>query len=973
MSVMNVKRLIFVATVLAMGLFLTVPLCATSLIFNGGLERGAPSAPRPGASTIQSLRNKGWTCPDPIDWPAWWGARGSGVTLETFPTGGKKGAYCRMSGRGGSIVCPAYPLKEWLKWVKEEEKEKYGQQHLFSIWVRGRGVLKVGFEAFGETKDGKPASVIAPEPFTFKVDSGVWVRYSHVVRSNPDVKRLNPVVGPLEGEVDFDELTLWPAEPARALLVEEQERLYGTGALVEDMEMVAADRTFFEKASEFKSAAQAFRSKKNSIDEKLFKSLQDIIDGVSPYALTKGITVVQTIHYNDMIALTRALKRLAGEEPGAPVVIRPRKVPEIKITHRPGEREARPGKITITDVRSDKVRYNENETATTTVTVLSKWSNGTHPPEGEGQLIARMVLDLDTVREVARTDFHITIPSRHARVEEKKWQFTYNVGPETYGRALEVEFVDNEGNTIDKWQEYYAVAAEYFRVQLHSYQSLPKKHYKVDFWTTYFNQAHYFGSAPTDFGVKVTDVEAYISAQPNYRMNWPSRKPAMEKMKNAGIAVTFYQTGAFGGQMGFEEARKHPEYVLYDETGQFGIDPVYGGFPNPMELASPIEVGPKRKNLKVKPYLDLDYKNWQHIPVNLAMEEAILYEVDCIKQYAKAHGFDGVYWDGTLGIWDGYNYDGTRNVPSRKYEDYVRLNARNHRIYTELLKKDNPNFGTWFNWGMPGAYEWGTKAMGLKLWLGTGIGDDPLNDSIRAATNAKNVMLLNEQARLTTGKISYPEKTLAMLLQNRDKHVQEMGANTLMGYMSFPMDYDEPGLTRWGWVTMNHFMAQIIAAQSRLAGGFAPSMRPSFQFQTRYSRFIWARDIKAVPVEEVEKIIELKTPEEIWWKRLVYKRKTDEGYDLIVHLVRIPPFKQWDINWVDEPVELGGIRIAADIGGGKLADVQACRPYYFEEEEQVVQKVLDAKVAGGKAAVEVPPFRYYTMVVFRVKDRKAGK
>ena len=99
------------------------------------------------------------------------------------------------------------------------------------------------------------------------------------------------------------------------------------------------------------------------------------------------------------------------------------------------------------------------------------------------------------------------------RIEEKKWQFSYNVGPETYGRALEVEFVDEDGNTLDKWQEYYAVAEEYFRVQLHCYQSLPKKHYKVDFWTTYFNQAHWFASEPTDLGVQVTDVEAYSSAQ----------------------------------------------------------------------------------------------------------------------------------------------------------------------------------------------------------------------------------------------------------------------------------------------------------------------------------------------------------------------------------------------------------------------------------------------------------------------------
>ena len=49
--------------------------------------------------------------------------------------------------------------------------------------------------------------------------------------------------------------------------------------------------------------------------------------------------------------------------------------------------------------------------------------------------------------------------------------------------------------------------------------------------------------------------------------------------------------------------------------------------------------------------------------------------------------------------------------------------------------------------------------------------------------------------------------------------------------------------------------------------------------------------------------------------------------------------------------------------------MQACRPYHFEEEQQVVQRVLDAEVEGPKATVKIPPFRYHTMVVIRLKER----
>jgi len=949
---------------------------AESLIFNGSLDPGLPTWPRPDAATVERLRASGWKCPEADGWPAWWQPKGSNVTLEVFPTGGKQGAYARISGKGGSITCPAYSLKEWLKWVKEEEQKKFGEDYLFEIWARGNGTLRVSFEAFGKSKDGKTIPVESPESFIVKVASDNWVRYSHVIHHRQDITSIHPVVSAPEGVVDFDELTLWPVEPARALLVEEQERLYGTGALIENMHMAAADGTFFAKAAEFESAVKVFRTNKDSIDEKLFQSMEDVIKALRPYVLTKGITVVQVTHYNDIIAATRVLKRLAGEDPGEAAVIRVAKVKQGRIFYKPGVREARPGKVTITDVRSNKVRYNENEMAHTTVTIVSMWSDGVPPPAASGQLIARMIIDLDTVREVARTDFTITIPSRHKRIEEKKWEFTYNVGPETYGRALEVEFVDKSGKTIDKWQEYFAVAAEYFRVQQHTYDCLVNRAYKVDFWTTYFNQLHYFASEPTDLGVQVSDVEAYYSGQAGYRMNWLSRRPAMNNAKNAGVALTFYQTSAFCGQMGYEELRKHPEYALYDENGQFAVDPVYGGYPNPMELASPIEIGPKRENLKIKPYLDREYTPWQHTLMNLAMEDAVVYAANCIKEYAKAHGFDGVYWDGTLGLWKGYAYDGTPNVPSDKPEDYIRLNARNHRIYSEILKRDNPNFGTWYNWGKAGAALYIGRGLTFFYGSGTGVRGDVSDEAIRTALAYKNVMILDERHgmfRPGDSLVRYPDKFLASLLEQRDFIVQKYGGNTIIGYDFAPLKAEEPGTSKWGWPAVNYLMAQIIATQHHIAAGFYPSYRPALQFLTRYSRFIWAPDIKAVPVDEVEKIIHLETPEKIWWKRLVYKRKRSDGYDLIIHLVRIPPTEKWDINWVDEPVPLEGVKITADIGSSTLQTAQACRPYYFEEDQQVVQKVLKASADTGRVSVEISPFRYYTMVVFRVTDTLQAK
>ncbi len=926
------KRVLLVLLMLVMSLSFSTGLSAGN-VPNGSLNaRGGMSEEK-----IAQLRENGWICPDAKHWPSRWDGQGDKMKIEWFRTGGKTGdGYGRISG-GKTGYVNGY----WGKFFKASQ--------ILTFQARGKGTIRVGLMAYKFSDDHKEILPGGGIPgFDIKVNSDVWVRYRYLMKKPDYELNGHPLFQAPEGVIDFDEVDIIDSDPALDLIVEEENKLYGSGVLIENMDVAQVDETFSAKVKEYEAALRAFEAKAANLNKELVTALEAEIKTLNQYVLTEGIRTVQVPYYNDMIVMTRVLGRLTGRQVSKAAGI---KAKEVKTTpgHYPGKRDARPGKLTITNIRSNKVRYNENESAKTTATIVNK-GNATV----SGTLVARMVLDLDTVREIRRTGFSI------APGKEKKWSFSYNVGPETYGRAIEVEFVDNDGKILDKWQEYYAVAAEFFRVHQHSYNTATK-YWLADVFIFYFNQSHYFAHEPTDLGIQPFDAEVYLSGQPGYRVNVPTRKAQIAGNKRTGIATTFYQTGAFCGQMGYEEVRKHPEYVLYEKTGQFAVDPIYGGWPNPMEIASPLEVGPKRKDLKTKPYLDRIYTPWQHVGMNMAMEEAVVYATECIRDYAREWGFDGIYWDGCLGIWDGYNYDGTPNVPSGEYEDYVRLNARNHRIYNDILKKDNPLFGTWYNWGLSGVDAWGLK--GLKLWLGTGIDSDLLDDAVRAATDWKNVMILDEMQRLKGDC----EGMLERLLRDRDHFVQKYGANKIIGYVSPGVSLEDPGPTKWGWPTWNYFLAQLIASQSHFASFFIPSYRPSFQFMTRYSRFIWARDIKVVPVNEVEKMIRIESPEKIWWKRLVYKRKTDSGYDLIVHLVRIPPTEKFDLNWADEPEPLAGVKITADIGSGELQTTQACRPYYFEEEQQVVQQALKAEVSDGKATVAVPPFRYHTMLVMRME------
>jgi len=905
-------------------------------LYNGSFEKIVKLSPTD--KRIVAYEKRGWKFPRPIIFPKKWGvnpgAAGKGSTLEVVTDGAHMGHRFIRIGGGGHVVA-------------SYGKVEKGKPYIVTLWARGKGKVWAGVYRYA----GPPAKFLRTKSIlSVNIDTNEWVQYRALFRNkDPNVYAANlalSAIGPKP--VDIDDVDFFPATPGEAMVVEELSKLYGTGALIENMNVVQADEAFAQKQAEYKSALKKFRDKSASLDKELVESLEKEIKELDPYVLTRGLSAVQSSYYNEMIAMTRVLRRLAGEKVEAAVPVKAKAV-EIKkksaAYHKPGFRPARPGTVTITEIKPDRILYKENDEASLKATIVNKSDK-----VQKGTLIALMHLDLDTVRELKREPVTI-VPGG-----KKTWRFSYNVGPETYGRGIEVRFVGEYGKIIDSWQEFYQVAAEWMRVLMPTGSD------------RYQNYRHYHSSEPTDFGVHVPDAEQYIAGQTGYHINQAGRRRQIEYYKKKGIKQAFYQNRAFSGIMGYEEVRKHPEYVLYDENGQFAVDPVYGGYPNPMELASPIEVGPKRK--PKKSYLNRRYTPWQHVDANFASEEVVEYEANCIKKYAKAQGFDGVFFDGVPGAIKGYDYDGKLDVPVDDERKIARLNARILNTYQGILKEDNPDFGTWFNFSYP--YVERFRRLGRTQLIGFGVGKDVSDEAIRALTGWKNVACLMEwQGTLRGGRgfDTYPAKTLVALMQNRDYLVQKYGASVVVGWIGIPIDRKNPGPSRWGWPTINYFMGQIIATQHHIVTWSMPSLDPSFQFQTRYSRLLWARDIKIVPTEEVDKIIQLKTPEKIWWKRLVYRRKRDDGYDLIIHLVRIPPTEKWDINWIDEPAPLEGVKISADIGSARLQTVQALRPYYYEEEQQPVQKVLKASADTGKVAVEVPPFRYYTMLVFRVRTR----
>ena len=896
------------------------------------------------AKYVAKLRAKGWKCPDAKDWPHSWSGHGAKVIVQFPLTGGRKNdAFCRISGGTHGYVAGYWGFH-------------FKSSQVLTFWARGKGVLRVGLMAYKLSADRKRILPGGRMPtLDIEVNSKTWQRYRYLMRKPAYELTGHPMFLVPKGVVDIDDVDILDSNPAFDAVVAEENKLYGKKALVESLDRVQVDKEFAARLKLYRSAVKNFEQRSKSVSAHLLKPLQKRVVSLRQYVEPKKLRTVQAIHYNDMLVLTRVLNRAAGLRVGNARVVTTTKLSQSKKPYYAGKRLPRPSKLTITNVRSDKVRYNELENASTVATVVNHTAKTIR-----GKLQARLVVDLKHRRNIGSTAFTI------ASGQTKKWTIKYNVGPETYGRAVEVDFINDKGKLLDRWQEYYVVAREFFRVHQHSYQT-KRKYFVEDPRVFYFNQTHYFAHEPTGLGAEPFKAEIYISGQAGYRINQVFRKAQIAVNKLHGIISTFYVIGSFDGQMGYELARRHPEFLLYDRNGQPAKDPLYGGFPNPMELASPLEVGPKRKKMKIKKHLDRIYRPWQHINMNMAREDAVVWAVKRMKVYAKEWGFGGVYWDGCLGVWAGLNHEGKPNVASGKYEDFVKLSARNHRIFNRILKKDNPNFGTWMNWGLEGATGEFAKRHGITIWLGSGVKGDPLDDNIRAATNARNVMLLDEHQNFT-GEIY--AKLLRDRIRSRDHYVQKYGASHTIGYANPAVDLEEPGATKWGWPAWNHAMSLLIATQSHLCSSFVPSQRPGLQFMSRYSRFIWARDIKTVPVTDAKRMIKVSSPDKLWWPRLVYRRKVSGGYDLIVHLLRVPATKKVDYQWADEPSILKRVRVSVDVPDGNIQFADACRAYFYDEPQQVVHQSMLLEASKKRVVMTVPPFRYHTMLVIRVKNKE---
>jgi len=99
---------------------LALSVSAFAQVRNGDLGRRGPNPPYFTQENVEKLRANGWTCPDVEQWPWWWSAYGSGVSIEWPRSGGQTGGYGRISGASGYLSCyHGHPVTGDLVWLDE--------------------------------------------------------------------------------------------------------------------------------------------------------------------------------------------------------------------------------------------------------------------------------------------------------------------------------------------------------------------------------------------------------------------------------------------------------------------------------------------------------------------------------------------------------------------------------------------------------------------------------------------------------------------------------------------------------------------------------------------------------------------------------------------------------------------------------------------------------------------------------------
>lgn len=603
--------------------------------------------------------------------------------------------------------------------------------------------------------------------------------------------------------------------------------------------------------------------------------------------------------------------------------------------------------VEIVSVKPNKIVYDDGEAGSAKVRVANHLDTAQ-------QVTLKSALLWDIEESLPLEPQTITVPAAGEAAATVSWPKPVS----KWGHEIRVE-AEVGGKVVDVGRQFFGVNSDWMDLVIVA-NAWPYTHGDEYPFITYTNLNHWFAWAPGDYVGNAPPYDEWWSGQTGYHMFKKDIQEEIKRLHQVGVHCTFYNNSFSNGVAGVEWARQHPEWVVRERNGM----PKVGG--SAFAMAKP----PSDKDTGGNGYVQIDFYDPKCI------EWGARNVLDSIKMF----GWDGLFWDcGGCCLFPGFSYDGK---PTPHGQDPDKISARNFKLFRETVRKEYPHFAFWIN----GDINFYKQPFWSSFGNGGGI---PTYEEQMSASNS--CMLAEFRGHEAPGtQFNNWRRCYDSYAQQRDAITQRFGTPVTAGYT---WGIDPSGdkkakveASRAYWVTSNHLSALYLATQMHTTTNPNPSLWAGTQFMARYSGLLWRRDIKVIP--DPQSLFSIETSHPLWWEKSVYRRPTPKGEDYLLHLVNTPETETVDIFRVPDP-PAATAKVTLTLPAGKqLRSVWALQmrkyeentPYRIEQRDNQwvhttgatsrfgpSQVKLEAKVEGNRAVVEMPPFLFHTLLVFRVE------
>jgi len=568
--------------------------------------------------------------------------------------------------------------------------------------------------------------------------------------------------------------------------------------------------------------------------------------------------------------------------------------------------------VTLTNVRSAKLRYVTGETATFTATV----KNAAAQP-WTGRAVGVVESGLAQVTPV------FDQPLQLAAGAEQPLQGTLKIALPDFGHTFHVSLLGADGKPVAEGRDVFCVGPWYYNMgrcttifELRRYKSPEQVEAElIPKWRTWgITTVEHFSGMPGIWGGLVPTTEEWYAGQGGYAESMTGEKSLIEACHRNGMAVTVYDIFGTYATPGEEYSRAHPEMITYNDRGR------PEGWFNMADMDL---------------WRHMNETNHQYgcpgaLTPNVSDPKVQDFGIDEIIRCARLFKYDGIRWDG-------HTFGASYNIAGKKLQgDLDELNARWTKKMRAGLLKALPGFTVNYNY-YPQSTDEGPKWP--KTYDEMGPNAYVLWESMRGRFKDANDPLNNWEA----------------FIEGVRKEVN--------GYAR-----PHGNFQHLGWyasdskIHQNHTQA-IYYALGAHWDTFGLPLRYD-QFSIRYGAVLW--DTKLVNSADPSSFVQVADPNgRLWWKQFVQERSSENGRLLITHVINKPMGARQDpFDKATPPVQQNVTVTVTLKPGEKLAHA-----YMLNPDADPAGWCTEAQVTrdGDRATVTLPSVEFWSFVVWEVQ------